>query len=113
MRISDWSSDVGSSDLAALVQARSSRPEPSCRACSQVARQPVRRAASRCQGRREAAVQHQSGEGGDVARQHAVVVEEGGALAERRLDWKSDVLGKSVSVRVDLGVGRIINKNKT
>src|SRR3546814_19829011 len=103
MRISDWSSDVCSSDLGPL--------EPDVSAPSQLVDQSddgadsgrtewrqdfARRGARRCRTARSA--------GGGAGR----------SSRHRRnlVDRKSVVLGKSVSVRVDLGGRSIIKKKK-
>src|SRR3546814_18458359 len=112
MRISDWSSDVCSSDLAAANQA-------------------VLRAD------KSVKIRNDSGIGGDnrirhraeissADRQHSARADTicpvggiigDGAVGERAgsgIDRKSGVWGQSVSVRVDLGGGRIVKKkNKT
>src|SRR3546814_19703577 len=92
MRISDWSSDVCSSDLggpARPCRRRRTRPE---------ARRPARRERP-CRwsgGRSECRAPARSSCGRPVP--------------PRPGDRKSVVEGKSVSVRVDLGGGRIIKK---
>src|SRR3546814_19516659 len=91
MRISDWSSDVCSSDL---------RPPPSP-AC----------AGPRLQGRRGPA--HAGDGGGLVARRHHRQCHRAGLLPDRPdRDRKSAVEGKRGSVRVDLGGRRTIKKKK-
>src|SRR3546814_19522931 len=95
MRISDWSSDVCSSDLADPAddhQGPARRPAAGLRRRLQRARLAVRR------GPRPGAVD-------GVQRGRA-----GPELQCRRPDRKSVVSGKSVSVRVDLGGRRIIKK---
>src|SRR3546814_13195852 len=91
MRISDWSSDVCSSDL-------SKYPHQTCSKQSawrdDVGGVRVRRAAARIAGRAPAAFGHFHGAGA------------GPGAADR----KSVVSGKSVSVRVDPGGRRIIKK---
>src|SRR3546814_14708146 len=83
MRMSDWSSDVCSSDLIAS-------------AC--------------CAWRLQPGSRH----GGNRHAQHADAIERIEKVAHNNLpmceDRKSVVSGKSVSVRVDLGGRRIINK---
>src|SRR3546814_12996750 len=91
MRISDWSSDVCSSDLA-RDQRRKAR---------HFARQPHADAEL---ARRLRRVERGRGVERDV--------EPAQRLAHRP-DRKSVVLGKSVSVRVDLGGRRIIKKKKS
>src|SRR3546814_12831471 len=104
MRISDWSSDVCSSDLPRLFG----------------------RAEHRAEGIAELAAGQQGIAGGQVARELLAegarqgevapfYVEIVGDLLPKRqegLDRKSVVSGKSVSVRVDLGGRRIITKKK-
>src|SRR3546814_18616225 len=100
MRISDWSSDVCSSDLRVAARVRSGREggaarywAAGCRALRRSARSPPRRGGKRAAIRHVLAVRRES------RRPFAV-------------DRKSVVEGKSVSVRVDLGGGRIIKKKK-
>src|SRR3546814_14827187 len=108
MRISDWSSDVCSSDLL-KCSADSRRPRPLCCCARQRGRQAGRSAA---QG---------PGQGGVQMVKTAVKTRDGGKgpggkIGARRTaaqDRKSVVSGKSVSVRVDLGGRRIINKKKS
>src|SRR3546814_12401490 len=100
MRISDWSSDVCSSDLRRAVDPRVDAP------------------VVETLGRQDSL--HQFGVGGQAGAHHRDIVSLAVAIAERRqiveqvgeLDRKSVVLGKSVSVRVDLGGRRIIKKKK-
>src|SRR3546814_17246518 len=87
MRMSDWSSDVCSSDL----RARSSRAVR-CRPGDRSSRQ--RNCACRC------AAQRHRGRAARPGRRGVPI------------DRKSVVEGKSVSVRVDLGGRRIIKKKK-
>src|SRR3546814_1433372 len=87
MRISDWSSDVCSSDLAARI----SRSQPSFQARTSASMRDVR---SRRRGAPPTAPM--------TARWNP----------RSRSDRKSVVEGKSVSVRVDLGGRRIIKKKK-
>src|SRR3546814_18509514 len=90
MRISDWISDVCSSDLRKL-HGRARRPL-----------RPVRRDAPR--------LDHRIYPGGGRG---ARAAPGGGRACPRHGgDRKSAVLGKSVSVSVDLGGRRIIKKNK-
>src|SRR3546814_11115755 len=98
MRISDWSSDVCSSDLDACLAARDDR---------------------RVRDRQTQRVAEQRGDGepvGDRA-DHGGFGERGdvapGRMAGFEADRKSVAWGKSVSVRVDLGGRRIIKKNNT
>src|SRR3546814_12188179 len=83
MRISDWSSDVCSSDLASVPARRGGR-------ALDHGRVRLRRAGRRLRDRLEP----------DAAEEEP----------RRRGDRKSVVSGKSVSVRVDLGGRRIIKK---
>src|SRR3546814_13941300 len=112
MRISDWSSDVCSSDLEGFGKAIGGR----LRGIADL--QPERRSVA--QQRRE---HRQVARGGDdqyladaaehQRRQRIIdhrLVEHGQKLL--REDRKSVVSGKSVSVRVDLGGRRIIKKKK-
>src|SRR3546814_20852167 len=94
MRISDWSSDVCSSDLrAGAVRGR-------LLGRLYLARQARGGAAwARCGGGRHDRRGHRRG----ADRRHP---------CRRRLDRKSVVEGKSVSVSVDLGGRRIIKKTK-
>src|SRR3546814_19188316 len=94
MRISDWSSYVCSSDLLAGFQAR----WPAHRRRYQLAR-----------GAAPAASIH--GMGGKTDLMSAALINGTSAHAEL-LDRKSVLKGKSVSVRVDLGGGRIIKQHK-
>src|SRR3546814_16200487 len=90
MRISDWSSDVCSSDLPQATAVIGVDDEPS-------------RAIAASLG------------GGHAVKRVAVgrSVETGVFAADGVLDRKSVVLGKRVSVRVDLGGRRIIKKQKS
>src|SRR3546814_16225672 len=88
MRISDWSSDVCSSDLGHIDDRRHRR-----------AREEI---AQRLQ------LAHQPGERADRTALH--VEPDRHQPLEHRSDRKSVVSGKSVSVRVDLGGLRIIKK---
>src|SRR3546814_12552856 len=91
MRISDWSSDVCSSDLITKLDTHAYHPHRLC---------PHPLVSAR------AAPQHDPGH---HARGVRAASERGAAVAG---DRKSVVEGKSVSVRVDLG-GRSIIKKKT
>src|SRR3546814_17863055 len=84
MRISDWSSDVCSSDLCVLDEGFASRHRA---------------------GEHAALAVHQLGRriGDDIGAEFERTLERGG-------DRKSVVKGTSVSVRVDLGGRRIIKK---
>src|SRR3546814_18476772 len=97
MRISDWSSDVCSSDL----------PCPSGLDLQQAGRKALvdaDRAAGRVRNCPFLRRQH------DHARHFGAFGGGGPARRQPRLDRKSVVSGKSVSVRVDLGGRRIIKK---
>src|SRR3546814_10930142 len=108
MRISDWSSDVCSSDLGARAYAFGYRFD---------LRHPLADEVAFCQWGRVAGVSRYAAATGmaqhhdvlDLQRVHAKL--DGGAGAVKR-DRKSVVKGKSVSVRVDLGGRRIIKKKK-
>src|SRR3546814_18244227 len=104
MRISDWSSDVCSSDLAAAPPPEGSRRGPLTRAERQPAQADRR---YRRQGHRHAELPRR--------RHHRVPLREWRILLHRDEhppagDRKSVVEGESVSVRVDLGGRRIIKK---
>src|SRR3546814_6099213 len=103
MRISDWSSDVCSSDLDDGARLRLPRR----------AGGPGRRR------RRADALRRQSREAGPAAGREHRAGGQGGLLPLVRSagtcrfpDRKSVVSGKSVSVRLDLGVRRILKKKK-
>src|SRR3546814_16932433 len=113
MRISDWSSDVCSSDLKCGEQRR--------RAHRPVGAPPLARPAGRLASRFEAgragparrdqAARSAAAGGGDF---RPWQYRDGGPRHQaRRVDRKSVVWGKSVSVMVDLGGGRSIKKKKT
>src|SRR3546814_18804168 len=112
VRISDWSSDVCSSDLAALVafaQAQIER-EADDRAvriigCEDVAIDRIDRGCGIDEGRAQAHILRRAI--GPAGRIEDVI-----ERASKR-DRKSVVSGKSVSVRVDLVGRRIIKKTKT
>src|SRR3546814_18769320 len=99
MRISDWSSDVCSSDLASGNDPRSPRNAtiPRRRADAARVRNTRPRSWSGC-------ARTGAGAAGIAAKARP---------ASRREDRKSVVEGKSGSVRVDLGGRRIIKKKKT
>src|SRR3546814_14367718 len=92
MRISDWTSDVCSSDLHTAIgpSGPSTQPQPS-RAASSAS---VSAATVRQPSARRLAASAGSWQGG------------------RKIDRKSVVLGKGVSVRVDLGGSHILKKTK-
>src|SRR3546814_12491086 len=94
MRISDWSSDVCSSDLSRKYRIRPcSWLVCRCRwAMSQASRPAV----------------HNAGRVKSASRQARLPM----MCPECPGDLKSDVQGQSVSVRVDLGGRRVINKKK-
>src|SRR3546814_16492275 len=94
MRISDWSSDVCSSDLQRrIVRHHVGRGEALGEFLGDEAGGEVAGG--------EARMRHDRGEEGNIVRNAADIE-----------DRKSDVEGKSVSVSVDLGGRRIIKKNK-
>src|SRR3546814_14517430 len=105
MRISDWSSDVCSSDLGPYRAGVAGRAH----LVPEVAAEPHRSAARH---------DPEGPRAGPVFRElrghrSAAVAAEGEAAAQRGRvlqDRKSVVSGKSVSVRVDLGCSRIIKK---
>src|SRR3546814_14790885 len=95
MRISDWSSDVCSSDLDDRDQ---QRRDPQL---------PDQTEIGRWQGERRQALRNSADEI-DAA---ILEIEDNGG-EDRGEDRKSVVWGKSTSVRVDLGGGRIIKKKQ-
>src|SRR3546814_16341992 len=100
MRISDWSSDVCSSDLHARLP---ERPAGVLRGQGRGGRCPRQRAA-------------RSAEAGEAGRQAAGAARQRGRGARRRArHGRSDErsVGKECVVRVDLGGRRIIKKKKT
>src|SRR3546814_20069795 len=127
MRISDWSSDVCSSDL--LAAALPADPARFGGAVSfQHALGAHEDAAVRTDDSQDlpVALQHAPGAGpehqgrragGDGGRRvdavHHLVMGRLAAEEDGRADRKSVVEGKSVSVRVDLGVRRILKKTKS
>src|SRR3546814_20244403 len=104
MRISDWSSDVCSSDLASLVRLCSAEPGAVspvlglCRQHHRTLREFRARAVGVCRLRQ--------------APVRAACRCQRWPQCDGRLDRKSVVSGKSVSVRVDLGGRRTIKKKK-
>src|SRR3546814_12449403 len=116
LRIRDWSSDVSSSD-------RGRRPQPSLpltrqgRPCrDRPRRQRPSRQRPRRQHRREPLPPLAGPLGAGAlrtGRSRPLVRLDARRRGERRLDRKSVVEGKSVSVRVDLGGRRIIKKKTT
>src|SRR3546814_20088700 len=109
MRISDWSSDVCSSDLRAARCDGGGRSGDAGRLCRRRRTRPRRprralaggaaRGAPRGQRRARARLSGRAGTGGGMGRE-----------CRGARDRKSAVEGKSVSVRVDLGGRRIIKK---
>src|SRR3546814_11559268 len=97
MRISDWSSDVCSSDLNPQVVARSKESllSPSWSP----------------DGRKIAYVSFESGNSAVYVQD--ITTGSRQLVASHPRDRKSVVSGKSVSVRVDLGVRRILKKKNT
>src|SRR3546814_7532247 len=100
MRISDWSSDVCSSDLAlvAIVVLAGHVHLPPAR---------TGRQDQRARAQRGAVLEHDLVQPAFLGGGH-----ERGRRLEVHQDRKSVVAGKSVSVRVDLGGRRIIKKKK-
>src|SRR3546814_20064619 len=112
MRISDWSSDVCSSDLYAPVRAFSSAGQgsaPADAALQQKRRMSRRTPLKRPPHRRRPRPRTVDRIGGPVERQRREAVAGAGRRGEAE-DRKSVVSGKSVSVRVDLGGRRILKK---
>src|SRR3546814_14230907 len=105
MRISDWSSDVCSSDLEAGVEAllvRHGRAEAGLLEILVVDREAGRE------------IHVHAGQVGELKRPHAELAHVAhDAVDVLRLDRESVVWGKSVSVRLDIGGRRIIKKKKT
>src|SRR3546814_13444817 len=105
MRISDWSSDVCSSDLR--PRAHQDHRGDHCRA------PPVAVGIAAEIPAAERTDQEARGiDGGDVEKLRGVVAAREEGRGEIEGDRKSVVEGKSVSVRVDLGGRRIIKKKK-
>src|SRR3546814_11763824 len=107
MRISDWSSDVCSSDLIERFDAAIERQQRVDFKRDQIRTERQRRVADRGDDLRQ--------RGAIDGRRAAEAVEQRTAtqLAQHlQRDRKSVVSGKSVSVRVDLGGRRIIKKQK-
>src|SRR3546814_19772768 len=102
MRIRDWSSDVCSSDLCKIRHTRKPRP----RQRKNLVRDTQQRRSARLGN-------GLGGSGADVA-QDQFGAASGQVVRERlealRADRKSVVQGKSVSIRVEPGGGRTINK---
>src|SRR3546814_15171204 len=135
MRISDWSSDVCSSDLSEAGSRRESAQ--SCRSQSETRDRRKSTPRSRSSGSRTGANrggrassagsrragrarptrmagEGRTGEGGtNAARGRRRKPARGGEGSEAALDRKRVVQGKSVSVRVDLGGGGSSKKTRT
>src|SRR3546814_20175626 len=116
MRISDWSSDVCSSDLDQLQGARAQSRQDALAAGRGQARGGGGDRRLEEAGTRRKAGSPAVGRGyfpacgrGDSARP---CVTAAATSAQQTTDRKSVVSGKSVSVRVDLGGSRIIKKTK-
>src|SRR3546814_13524551 len=103
MRISDWSSDVCSSDLSHRlileVRVKNTEGEPVNPALAEA--KAKLHEFMRALARRDARRDHEAEMAAEAARQEALT------------DRKSGVEGKSVSVRVDLGGRRILKKKKS
>src|SRR3546814_12151524 len=104
MRISDWSSDVCSSDLGAAAAGEIQA------ALALALRRVAPGEISRCL--LVVAGQRLVGRVGDTVAQRLQVEHAEQRVAAADVDRKSVVEGKSVSVRVDLGGRRIIKKKK-
>src|SRR3546814_18302790 len=98
MRISDWSSDVCSSDLHRAVHILCLHPK--------ILTLPSHREQHRADAIHLSS-QRRSGDASMSSKVHQDSIR----LKRLKVDRKSDVSGKSVSVRVDLGGRRIFNKN--
>src|SRR3546814_11539103 len=107
MRISDWSSDVCSSDLVVEGEL----PLHQLLGCDLGLGPLVDRLGLLDEGEDVAHAQDPSGEAVGVEQVEVVELLAGGGEGDG-LDRKSVVSGKSVSVRVDLGGRRIIKKKK-
>src|SRR3546814_15776557 len=107
MRISDWSSDVCSSDLIAAANAVQDRQR-------RALRHAAKRKRLRPGGDEEVAATRRGQPPAhfNSAKAIAVGLYPGPATRSPALDRKSVVSGKSVSVRVDLGGPRILQKKK-
>src|SRR3546814_17841936 len=115
MRISDWSSDVCSSDLLLLDQGDTLRHLSLRQGGERLAvekhaavSRPADAGKQFQQGRFSGSVGSDQPKG--LARAHGEIDARDDREAARRPDRKSVVEGKSVSVRVDLGGSRIIKK---
>src|SRR3546814_13669643 len=101
MRISDWSSDVCSSDLEVVAaQSRSSFPRTDEVDGHGVEKSDIREAVDDAEDL------------SSVKQSEESMCAEADDADDVTADRQSDVKGKSVSERVDLGGGRIINKTK-
>src|SRR3546814_20585784 len=103
MRISDWSSDVCSSDLFLIVRPVARLEHVEIEPCLAVEGPRRIGATERMEG-------HQVARIGSLDRAPQHLPRLGILIAERIADRKRVVWGKSVSVRVDLGGRRIITK---
>src|SRR3546814_18076366 len=106
MRISDWSSDVCSSDLSS-----SNHPLAQAIVCHTKAAGILTPAASDAFATAGKAA-HATVVGRPLAIGSPVYAAQAAALSPEQQDRKSVGEGKSVSVRVELGCGRIIKKKK-
>src|SRR3546814_14716432 len=103
MRISDWSSDVCSSDLQRLDPGRDMKRLQAGERCDAARRYPSQKLA-RCARIGPARMGIADGDGEELEEAQPR------PLIGRREDRKSVVTGQSVSVRVDPGGGRILKK---
>src|SRR3546814_17682560 len=108
MRISDWSSDVGSSDLAGLVKGRNATSYTSIK--TDMVNAGAKWADKEVVTDQGIITSRNPGDLEAFSNKIAEEILEG--RHERRQDRKSVVSGKSVSVSVDLGGSRIITKKK-
>src|SRR3546814_17322436 len=111
MRISDWSSDVCSSDRQPAIPDRCGRLSGGAGKDARLAAAPFRQATQGEQARGRGArtrPAHAATHAGD----HSTRGGGSRSQARRLADRQSVVEGKSVSIRVDLGGGRIIKKKK-
>src|SRR3546814_19810268 len=113
MRISDWSSDVCSSDLAG--SSRPARKNTGGRAISAACSAGSDRScpeSARCSAARWKIASTRSTAAWPTACAKQSSATNCHPAYSRKKERKSDVEGQSVSVRVDLGGGRIIQKTK-